>query len=129
MSRRVAAWIAVPLGSLNVALAVLSVLFASLIGFSSLSLVLETLWGPVTVVSFSVVGAIVASHRPSNPLGWIFLAVGFSEGLTVFAYPYAEYALVTEPGSSLPGAALMSWLGGCSGSRDSFSCSLTHRCC
>jgi len=60
MSRRVAAWIAVPLGSLNVALAVLSVLFASLIGFSSLSLVLETLWGPVTVVSFSVVGAIVA---------------------------------------------------------------------
>ena len=111
MSRRVAAWITVPLGSLNVALSVLSVLFASLIGFSSLSLVLETLWGPVTVVSFSVVGAIVASHRPSNPLGWIFLTVGFSEGLSVFAEPYAEYALVTEPGSSLPGAGLMSWLG------------------
>jgi hypothetical protein len=111
MSRRAAAWIALPFGSLNIALSVLSVLFAGLIGYSSLSLVLEVLWGPVLIVSFSVVGAIVASHRPRNPLGWIFLAVGFSEGLSVFAYPFAEYALITEPGSSLPGAALMSWVG------------------
>jgi hypothetical protein len=100
-----------PFGALNVALSMLSVVFAGLNGFSSLSFVLEVLWGPLLVASFSVVGAIVASHRPANPLGWIFLVVGFSEGLAVFAYPYAEYALVTEPGSSLPGAVLMSWVG------------------
>jgi len=101
---------AIPFGTLNVALSILSVVFVGLNGFSSLSFV-QVFWGPLIVASFSVVGAIVASHRPANPLGWIFLAVGFSEGLAGFAYPYAEYALVTEPGSSLPGAALMSWVG------------------
>ena len=90
MSKCAAAWLAMSLGALNVALSMLSVLIAGWIGFSSLAFVLEILWGPVLVVSFSVVGAIVASHRPANPLGWIFLAVGLSEGLTVFAYPYAQ---------------------------------------
>jgi hypothetical protein len=111
MSTRTAALVAVPFGALNVALSVFSVLFAGLIGFSSLTFVLEVLWGPALVVSFSVVGAIVASHRPGNPIGWIFLAVGFSEGLAVFAYSYSEYAHISESGSSLPGAALSSLLG------------------
>jgi hypothetical protein len=55
---------------------------------------------------------VVASHRPRNPLGWIFLVVGLSQGLVQFAGTYAEYVLVSDPGSSLPGAPLMSWLGG-----------------
>ena len=110
MSTRVAAWMTIPFGALNVALSVLCVVFAGLNGFSSMAFVLETLWGPLLVVSFSVVGGIVASHRPANPLGWIFLIVGFSEGLAAFAYPYTKYAFVTEPGSSLPGATLMSWV-------------------
>jgi hypothetical protein len=38
--------------------------------------------------------------------------VGFSQGLVQFAGTYAEYVLVTEPGFSLPGAPMMSWLGG-----------------
>ncbi len=111
LSRR-AAWIALPLGLLNVALASLALLFAGLNGYS-LILLLEDyiLPGAILAVSVSVVGALVASHRPRNPLGWIFLAVGFFQGLVQFAWTYAEYALITEP-DSLPGGPLMSWLGG-----------------
>jgi hypothetical protein len=110
MSRRTAAWVALPLGSLNVTLALSTLLFAGLNGYSLALLVEENLIGGAVIAgSISVVGALVASHRPRNPIGWIFLAVGFSEGLATFAYPYAEYALVTKPGS-LPGGPLMSWL-------------------
>jgi len=110
MSTR-AAWIAVPLGSLNVALAMLGLLFAGLNGYSLIryleELVLAT---SILAVSVSVVGMIVASHRPRNPLGWIFLAIGFTQSLVNSGWPYAKYALRTDP-ASLPGGPLMAWLG------------------
>jgi hypothetical protein len=113
MSTRTAAWVAVPLGSLNVAFALLGLIFASLNGYSLTRYLEEyTLPTAILAVSFSVVGVLLASHRPKNPLGWIFLTVGFSQGLVQFADTYAEYVLVTEPGSSLPGAPLMSWFAG-----------------
>jgi hypothetical protein len=61
-------------------------------------------------VAFSVVGALIASHRPGNPLGWIFCAAALFQGLSNSGYEYATYALITEPGS-LPLGAEMSWLG------------------
>ena len=60
--------------------------------------------------SFSVVGALVASHRPRNPIGWIFCAAALFQGLSISGYEYATYALLTEPGS-LPFGAEASWLG------------------
>src|SRR5215218_3352236 len=108
---RAAAWVAVPLGSLNVAFSLLSLLLAGLAGWSLSRYLKEvTLAASILAVSYSIVGALIASHRPRNPLGWIFLAVGFSQGLEQFAGTYANYALVANPGSSLPGGALMSWL-------------------
>ena len=109
MSTRTAAWFAVSLGSLNIVFALLSLLFAALNGYS-LPYFFDGLIGPLLAVSFSVIGVVIASHRPGNPVGWIFLAVGFSQGLVSFANTYAEYALITEPGS-LPGGPVMSWLG------------------
>ena len=64
---------------------------------------------PTWTVSFSVVGALIASHRPDNPIGWIFLAEGFCYGLLIAAEEYATYALLTNPGS-LPLGAEASWL-------------------
>ncbi len=61
------------------------------------------------IVSFSVVGALIASHRPENPIGWIFLAVGFLYGLLSAGEEYAIYAFLTNPGS-LPLGAEFSWL-------------------
>jgi hypothetical protein len=65
---------------------------------------------PTEAVSFSVVGALIASHRPENPIGWIFLAEGFCYGLLSAGDEYAIYALLTNPGS-LPLGAEASWLG------------------
>src|SRR5918997_1470154 len=60
-------------------------------------------------VAFSVVGAMIASHRPENPIGWIFCAAALFQGLSISGYEYATYALITEPGS-LPLGAEVSWL-------------------
>ena len=109
MSARAAVWFAVSLGSLNIVFALSSLLFAALNGYS-LPYFFDGLIGPLLAVSFSVIGVVIASHRPGNPIGWIFLAIGFSQGLVSFANTYAEYALITEPGS-LPGGPVMSWLG------------------
>jgi hypothetical protein len=110
MSLRVAAMVAVAFGSLNLAFSSLSVVFSYLNNYSMRDF-LDYSGSAVLVVSFSILGVLVASRRPGNPLGWIYLAVGFFIGLVNFASPYAEYALATNPGSSLPGGPLMSWLG------------------
>jgi len=56
------------------------------------------------VVTFAVVGALVASHRPRNPIGWIFCAAALFQGLSISGYEYATYALLTQPGSLPLGA-------------------------
>jgi hypothetical protein len=112
MSARVAAWLAWSLCALCVALAVASLILALLNGRT----LGEILIGPgigtfaILAVSFSVVGALIASHRPENSIGWIFLAVGFFYGLLSAGDEYAIYALLTNPGS-LPLGAAASWLG------------------
>jgi hypothetical protein len=66
-------------------------------------------WNAVLGVSFSAVGALIVTQRPRNRMGWIFCAVGLSEGLVGFAYEYAVYVLVTDPGAA-PGGDLASWV-------------------
>src|SRR5215207_9547246 len=115
MSARVAAWLARSLCALCVALAVASLILALLNGRTLGEIFLA--WDgpsiavlPAWTVSFSVVGALVASHRPENPIGWIFLADGFFYGLLSAGDQYAIYALLTNPGA-LPLGAEASWLG------------------
>lgn len=60
--------------------------------------------------SFPVIGALVASRHPRNPLGWIFIAVGVTIGMLVTAMEYAYLGLVLEPEAGWPGATLAAWL-------------------
>lgn len=101
-----------PIGLLNTAFSLSSLFLAGFNGYN-LSRYLEeyTLLASILTILYSVAGALVVSNSPRNPLGWIFLAVGFSQSLAQFAATYAEYALVTNPRSSLPGGLLMPWLG------------------
>jgi hypothetical protein len=46
-----------------------------------------------TVLTFSVVGAIIASRQPRNAIGWIFCGVGLIVGINGLAGGYAEYLL------------------------------------
>ena len=63
----------------------------------------------VLVISFSVVGALVVSHRPENLVGWIFCAAALFQALSLVGVEYATYGRVTRPGS-LPFGASVSWL-------------------
>ena len=86
MSTRAAAWVAWSVCLLCVVLAVASVILA-LLNRRTLGEIFLAWDGPsvaslaIIAVSFSVVGGLVASHRPENTIGWIFLAQGFFYGL------------------------------------------------
>jgi hypothetical protein len=61
-------------------------------------------------LAFPTVGAIIASRRPSNAIGWIFCAIGLCGGAEVFTVEYGIYALVTNPGL-LPAGVIATWIG------------------
>jgi len=113
MSTRAAAWLAWSLCLLCVALATASLILAFLNGRTLGEIFMPSGPSIVTlatlVVSFSVVGALIASHRSENLIGWIFLAVGFFYGLLSAGEEYAIYALLTNRGA-LPLGAGFSWL-------------------
>jgi hypothetical protein len=59
-------------------------------------------------VGYSTVGAVVASRRPQNPIGWILCAIGLSWGLDHFNSEYVIYTLQAAPGT-LPGGEVAAW--------------------
>jgi hypothetical protein len=61
--------------------------------------------------TMTFVGALIASRRPENPVGWLLCLIGFSQGLDTFVTAYAIYGLDEEPGS-LPLAAEAAWMSG-----------------
>jgi hypothetical protein len=67
----------------------------------------------ITLLPFSVVGAIIASRHPSNAIGWLFCSVGVTIGLNSFAGDYAEFWLASGFGMSSLGetaAWFSSWV-------------------
>jgi signal transduction histidine kinase len=64
----------------------------------------------VAVSAFALLGALLASRRPDNAIGWIFAATAVVFGIAGLAAQVATYGLVTNPGST-PGAAVGAWLG------------------
>jgi hypothetical protein len=111
MSARAAAWIAWSLWLLCVALIVFGLLFyflASPIPTTDTPPVLTVLFRALSL-AFPTVGALIASRRPENPIGWIFCGTGLLYGVQAFASGYADYALVGHA-SSLPGGELMDWM-------------------
>jgi hypothetical protein len=73
------------------------------------------LYAMLPFLPFPLVGALIASRRPSNPIGWICLAVGLLWMLNLLASSYVVYGLrVADPGSVPYPAAIGSmaeWLG------------------
>jgi hypothetical protein len=61
------------------------------------------------LLAFPTVGALVASRRRGNAIGWLFCVVGVLFGLQSAAYGWGVYALFSQPGE-LPGAELAAWL-------------------
>jgi two-component system, NarL family, sensor kinase len=62
---------------------------------------------PVLTITYGVVGALVASRHPRNPIGWIFCAIGFLSALNMLASGCAMYSELVMP---IPGTGLARWL-------------------
>lgn len=69
----------------------------------------STIGGYVLGATFPIVGWVIASRRPANSIGWIFLGIGLSQALDTFVTEYAHVGLVAHPGW-LPAADLMCWV-------------------
>jgi hypothetical protein len=113
MSQRSAAWLAWSLVALCVALTAL----AGLLDYLTLhgprsewspaawifrdDAVYQVLW-----LTYPTVGAVIASRRPTNPVGWLFCLAGLLFVSSAFATAYADYSLL-ELHERLPGTLLM----------------------
>ncbi len=71
---------------------------------------LSDVFSDVVNLAVPVVGFVLASRRPGNRIGWLFLAAGLGLALSAFCVPYALRALVAAPGS-LPAGQAVAWLG------------------
>ncbi len=63
------------------------------------------------LVAYAVVGAVVASRRPSNPIGWFLLGTGLVTACRGLAGEYARYALAgpSRPAAAVWAAWFVSW--------------------
>jgi hypothetical protein len=53
----------------------------------------------VAVVGGPILGGLVASRRPENPYGWLWLGLSLGLALLSFGQVYAAYSVVVEPGA------------------------------
>ncbi len=51
------------------------------------------------IIGAPILGGLIASRRPHNPYGWLWLGFGLGLALQSLAMSYEAYALVVEPGS------------------------------
>lgn len=111
MSGRAAGWISWSLWAATLLLLALTVVFSLVYPTSE-----DRVGNPVNfavlilfVATFETVGAIIASRRPKNAIGWVFCGMGLALVGAVFCGNYAQYTLVVEPGA-LPGGATAAWV-------------------
>ena len=108
MSRRISFWLAWFAWVPTLVAMVLALLLASLNAPTSSALVTAVL--SVVIVAYSTVGALVASRRPENPIGWLFCCGALIWSLGELGLEYGVYALVTTPGA-LPAGVWAAWFG------------------
>jgi MFS family permease len=114
MSRRTAAWVAWSVCTVSLLIMALGLLLI-LLGWST---PLPPGWYPwaymandiVPAIGAPLLGGLIASQRPENLYGWLWLGMGMSFALATVAPVYAAYALEVAPGS-LPAPRTLASLG------------------
>ena len=116
MARRATSWLAWSLAGLSLLLCAASiVLYVATGSAQPLSN-----WGTggnsavlvlvLPFLAFPLVGALIASRRPNNPIGWLCLAVGILWMLANLSSGYGMYGLLARP-NSVPFPAAIGSLG------------------
>ena len=110
ISHPTAVWLAWALCVLSLALTALSLLLFILnLSYPNTHLYEPWLDNTLIAVFYSTVGAIVASRRPENPVGWLLCLYGLVTSIGYFFAEYAIYALLAQP-DSLPAGEAMAWI-------------------
>ena len=107
MSHRAVSWLVWSVVALAVFLGVLGSLLL-LLNDRFLPPLRDSFWYTLAFLNFLVVGVLIASRRPENPIGWMFCLIGLASAWEFFAQEYAIYALVTQPGT-LPTGVWIAW--------------------
>ena len=110
MSTRSSFWIAWSLWALTVGLTALSLLLLVL-NLSHPDTHVYDYWleNTLSAVLFSTVGAIVASRRTENPVGWLFCLLGLAFSIGHSSSQYAIYAQLARP-DLLPAGQALAWI-------------------
>jgi hypothetical protein len=115
MSPRAASWLAWSICAVSLLLMAFSLMLI-ILGWSTplprgwISWQEQTL-SLVGFIGAPVLGGLIASRRPDNPYGWLWLALGMSIALMQFGQAYATYAVVVEPGSLIAPRTVVTVLG------------------
>jgi hypothetical protein len=110
MSARIASRIAWSLWALSVALTALSLLLLTL-NLSHPDVHVYDYWleNTLSAVLVSTVGAIVASRRAENPVGWLFCLLGLAISIGHYSSQYAIFAQLAQP-DLLPAGRALAWI-------------------
>jgi hypothetical protein len=110
MRSRASSWIAWSLWALSVALTALSLLLLVL-NLSHPDVHVYDYWleNALSAVLYSTVGAIVASRRAENPVGWLFCLLGLAFSIGHSSSQYAIYTQLTQP-DLLPAGQALAWI-------------------
>jgi hypothetical protein len=105
MSTRAASWLSWSLAALSLLLCAASIV----LDVAARSVQPPPSWGTggdsavlifvLPFLAFPLVGALIASKRPENPIGWICLAVGIIWMIMLISSSYGGYGLLARPGS------------------------------
>lgn len=104
------AWAVAVLSLALVVIGVGAFLFVLLYGDIKQAPALHLFFSPVITLTFSLVGALVASRHPRNPIGWIFIAVGFLSALNLDAPIYILLSDSFTSKSALPMVQIAQWV-------------------
>jgi signal transduction histidine kinase len=107
VTQRTATWLARALWALATVL-ILSALI-SLLTRPNEETILDVAPVFLALLGFPALGALLASRRRENPIGWMFLAGAVLLGLGVAAGEYVDRSLIMRPGS-LPGTVWILWV-------------------
>ena len=110
ITARTASWLAWSLCAISLVLTALSLwLLALNLSHPHTHTFDDWLDSTLNAVFYSSVGAIVASRRPENPVGWLLCLWALGESIFHFSAQYAIYALLARP-ASLPAGEAMAWV-------------------
>jgi hypothetical protein len=98
MSTRAASWLAWSLVTLSVVLLMGGIALDQMTRSTG---PVDAVFALATILTFSVVGAMIASRQPRNAIGWLFCGIGLVVSLNSLSGSYAEYRLA---GGSAPGS-------------------------